>query len=325
MRKRAHPLQAVRALFFLNAASVFMLAAPPFAHAEDTSALEDLRLGYALKKKGQCVEAIARFDAALRKAPSARGYLNRADCEESLAQYTRSYTSLVLGLQRAEQERDQELVDLARARLEATRPKIALLTITMATQEGVEIELDGKALSEFGKVPVEPGIHVVRAKVPGKAPFSEQITLHPGEEKSLDVRFVELSEPPRADTRPTPAMLEPLPPSPPSMPWRTLGLVGAGIGAVQVGVGVVLGLTAKSSYNDATTTYCRRSICTAEGVRLTDAARSQAQVATWVVVGGSVLAAAGITIFLVAPKSSTKDGQAHVSIRGDGVWVEGRY
>jgi tetratricopeptide (TPR) repeat protein len=88
---------------------------------------------------------------------------------------------------------------------------------------------------------------------------------------------------------------------------RTAGLVVGAIGIVGMGVALGIGGLAKSKNDDASE-YCydNNSSCrTAQGITLEQQAASFATASTVTFVAGATFLVAGVTLFLVAPHSST--------------------
>lgn len=285
-------------------------------------------MGYALKKKGQCVEAIARFDAALSKEQSAKAYLNRAECEEILARYTRAYRSLVAGRALAVAEASESLIEFADARFRVVIPKISLLTVTAAPD--VTVEVDGATVTSKDELPLDPGTHIVVGHSEGSKSSRVEVTLLAGERRALQVAAGarEASVVPAGPTSTAPASRGTIAPTtgevpPPASgpPWKAIGLVVAGVGVVEIAVGSYLAFAAKKDYSKASDAHCNGSQCDAEGVRLTDAARTQSDVATWVIVGGGLLTAGGLGLLLFAPSSSAKASSTNVGILGPRIVV----
>ncbi|HEY6459343.1 MAG TPA: hypothetical protein VIY73_04305 [Polyangiaceae bacterium] len=90
------------------------------ARADDAaSALAELKLGYALKKDGNCRDAVPHFLASQRLAPSDKALLNLADCELRLGDVAAARTHAVAGLDLARQHKDDELAAIAQAQIVA--------------------------------------------------------------------------------------------------------------------------------------------------------------------------------------------------------------
>jgi len=97
------------------------------------------------------------------------------------------------------------------------------------------------------------------------------------------------------------------PPPPSSSSRKTIGLVTGATGVVALGVAGVLTLTARSNYNSALEDHCmgETNLCDAQGLEFTSNARKRANIATVVSIVGGVAIAAGVVLYLTAPKSKS--------------------
>ena len=86
-------------------------------------------------------------------------------------------------------------------------------------------------------------------------------------------------------------------------------MVLVGAGAVSVGVGGVLALSAKSSY-DSVASECGSRGCSRNGFDVRNGARSQADVASVVMAVGAAAIAGGAVLWLVDPSPRVRVGFA---------------
>jgi len=94
-----------------------------------------------------------------------------------------------------------------------------------------------------------------------------------------------------------------------SFPWGTAGLVGAGAGVVALVVGLYFGLVvAPTKQEDANSTGCGPSAnnCTPLGAAARRDYNLAATASTVLFVAGGVLAATGVTVWLLAPSSASR-------------------
>lgn len=95
---------------------------------------------------------------------------------------------------------------------------------------------------------------------------------------------------------------------------RTAGVVVGVAGVVSLGASMAFGLLAKKKNDDANQ-VCNGTACSSEsGVNDAKTAGTFATVSTITFVGGLVLVGAGITLFVVAPKSRTSSQSAYLSV-----------
>ena len=179
------------------------------------------------------------------------------------------------------------------------------------------ITRDGEALpaSVIGsELPIDPGEHEVVARAAGFKPWSTRVNVA-GEGTTVRVSIPAL-EPEPAAPAPAQASTE----APPTAetpaqapPRRTLAIAGiatAGVGVVGLGLGTYFGLTAQSKWHQASRSgsTCLDTACPA----LTQQASNDATLSTVFFVAGGVLAAAGVTLWVIAPSGKTTE---HAELR----------
>lgn len=193
------------------------------------------------------------------------------------------------------------------------------------------------------KLPVEPGHHLLRASAPGKKPASVAIDV---KADGLVTRIVvpELVSDvgvaaPQAPVPPSPSASSPSSPSPgsppdvgtggTSAPWRTIGLVSAGAGLVAIGIGGAFGVIAKSKRDESNAQPggCLNDKCPPSAAATREDARSAGNTSTVLFVVGGVLAAAGVTMFLVAPRRDARALRVAPSVAASDarLTLEGRF
>jgi serine/threonine-protein kinase len=203
----------------------------------------------------------------------------------------------------------------AQGRAAALEPKLARLTIQVEPGEpaGFTVKRDGEPVEPglFGSaIPVDPGAHTIEASGPGAKTWTQEVKVG-ADAATLTVAVPKLV----GGAAPPPP---PPPPPPPSSPGaepvgRTTRIVGLTIGAVGVvvaGVGFAIGASAKSEYDGAIKSCTTTFHCPPDpGAKVNDAF-GKANLATALVVAGGVAVAAGVVIYLVAPKRA----QRHVAL-----------
>ncbi len=302
----------------------------------------DAALATDLFNAGRDLMAAGNHAAACPKlAESARldakvGTLAKSgECEEKLGRLVNARARWLQAQNLARAQGDARLarVEAEFARVDKLVPKLNIV-LQGAAAPDLSLKVDDLQLSAASigvPVPVEPGRHVVVASAPGRAPWST--TVEAGTDgAAVTVTIPELPSRPEAAApapqttstpTPTPAPAPATPPEPAAAPapgpegstnpLKVGGLVTAGIGVVALGVGGVFAAQAKSSYDDSLNGGCTKNECTAAGLSLRNDARSAGTLATVFVVAGGVLAAGGITMFLVAPSRERKAASLRLS------------
>jgi hypothetical protein len=158
------------------------------------------------------------------------------------------------------------------------------------------------------------------------------------EEKTIPVPTLEIEamgEPPMAPPPATPsASTETIAPVAAPMPpaadphtgqtQRTAGIIVGGAGVVAMGAGVILGLSAKGTYDDSSK-YCDASGCDAPGLDLRDRAVGRGQVATALFALGAGTAVGGAVLWFTAPRARTATPVARIGLGASGVVVNGTW
>ena len=195
-------------------------------------------------------------------------------------------------------------------KLDAVVPRLVLKMPSDAAAVKVRCddqEVDIDALHK--PLELDPGPHHVVATAAGFVTFDKNVTLDEGETQEMTVVLTPVpgaavvAAPPKSMPPSEPVKDAPNDAKDSAVPWRWVGLGVAAVGVVGVGVGGYLALHAKSEKDDS---GCREGqFCpddaSAERLR---GAKSDANLATVFVVGGSALLVAGVVLIVVAPSPS---------------------
>ena len=300
-------------------AATWLLATP--AQADDRATAQRLfEEGQTLFKEGKTAAACAKFEGASALVSSAGVRLNLARCWEKIGRTASAWTKYDEAQVAAERDGDRAAAAAARQGRAAVEPRLSKIAITFAdanAAQGVAITRDGEALpaSVIGsELPIDPGEHEVVARAAGFKPWSTRVNVT-GEGTTVRVSIPAL-EPEPAAPAPAQASTE----APPTAetpaqapPRRTLAIAGiatAGVGVVGLGLGTYFGLTAQSKWHQASRSgsTCLDTACPA----LTQQASNDATLSTVFFVAGGVLAAAGVTLWVIAPSGKTTE---HAELR----------
>jgi hypothetical protein len=284
--------------------------------------------GKALTDSGQYVDACAKFAESKRLAPGLGVTLYLADCYERIGRTASAWTEFrsAEGLAR---ERNDKRSEVARARAQALEPKLGRLTISVSpviARAGLQVLRDGVPVSqdELGMpLPADPGDHVVVVSSPGHK--ARTWTVHVGPESpTVQVDTLDEASPepaPSPTPTPTPAPspapaaapeVAPTSPSAPEDPGSTrrwIGLGLGGLGLVGIGVGSVLGVTAMSKRDQSNNGPCdAANKCSPDGLTLRQDALHAADASTIAFIAGGVAVAAGVVLFVTAPRATSSTG-----------------
>src|SRR5882672_6309854 len=277
----------------------------------------------ALLDGGQYVDACTKFAESKRLAPGLGVTLYLADCYERIGRTASSWAEFrsAEGLAR---ERNDKRADVARGRaqtLEATLDRLTIAVAATVSQAGLQVLRDGMPVpqEQWGvAVPVDPGDHVVVVTSPGRPPRT--LTAHVGpDNRTATIRIDSLDESTTATPTSVPTPTSTSTSTSTSIPWtsepvasdpgatrRWVGLGAMGVGVVGLGVGSAFGLTAMSKLNQSNSGPCNaQDHCNGEGLSLRQSASSEATVSTVAFIAGGVAVAAGIVLYVTAPRAPT--------------------
>jgi hypothetical protein len=316
------------------AAACSGLLLSPLARAQDTEATATALFdsGRKLMAQHQYADACPKLAQSERLAPSGGTLINLAECYEHTGKTASAWAAWNDAAARANAAGKGSAEKNALARAAALEPTLAKLTITVAPDSnvsGLQVKRDGVPVGpgEFGSaLPVDPGSHLVEASAPKKKDWSAKVDVAPKQssahvtvELADDVEAIQPAAPPsnpETSAAPTPASTPPETPPAGSGPWKTVAVVVAGAGVVGVALGAVFGLGAKSD-NDQALQNCRTStLCSDKGLSLTQSAKSAATASDIAFGVGAAAIAAGVVIWITAPRASAATGIRAVPVIG---------
>jgi hypothetical protein len=332
-----------------------VLAASMARADEGTTALAQLKRGYALKQSGQCAQAIAYFLDSERLDAQPKTLLNLSDCEVQVGDLVAARQHALEGGELARRLGDRVLVSVADQRLTKLDVRVPRLTIRVASGAPADttVSRDRAALGAASMgvaLPVNPGTHVVVASAEGRTDRRYEVVVTEGSRPTLDAEPGEELAAPRtvasASTE-TPASdgvshAEPRPPEEPggtqaaslatdavaSSSWstgKTVGVVLVGAGLAGVAVGSVFGIRAIDHDHDSNAEgHCDATGCDGTGRQLRDQALSEATASTIGFGAGVASLLAGLLFWSTARSSHVlvepvlDAHRANLSFRG--VW-----
>jgi hypothetical protein len=312
------------------------------AHAESSdSAVAQALFDQAkqLMASGHSVEACPKLEESQRLDPRSGTLINLASCYEQTARLASAWSTYIEAATSAKAQGNSAREAVARQRAAALAPRLPKLTISVAPAlkhvAGLEITRDGVVVREpeWGlPLPADPGQHEVTAKAPGHVSFETKVKVT-GEGTAANVSVPELA----AQAAATPALTgrkpaEPVPTEPAPAEaaastshglgaTRTVALLVGGIGVVGVGLGTAFGLASKAKHDQAARD-CNGLACPdKDALAEADAAQANGNISTVMMIVGGVGLAAGVTLWLAAPKESRPSaelglGLGTVQVRG---------
>jgi hypothetical protein len=270
---------------FTLLASVLSSGANAEPKAENQRAVAEALFveGRRLMAAGDAAGACPKFAESQTLDPGIGTLLNLGRCYARIGRTASAWAAYreAAGLARATGQSVRETA--ARAEADRLEPSLSKLRVEVPAADSMslpELSLDGDTWSAAlvgVDAPVDPGMHTLTARAPGFLPWSKRFESLPG-------RTVELSVPP---LRQAPSVRARAP-----EPWRwthSAALTEAVLGVASVGVGVVWGLDARSTYARSDSFCNARQECEPAGLVLREDAIESARLSTVAFVSGGVL------------------------------------
>src|ERR1700690_3395677 len=129
---------------------------------------------------GQWSDALEKLRRALSVKATPGLHFHIALCEEKLGQLVAALADYTAADQSAREQNNKDAADAVAEPLRTLRIRVPTLTIDVPPAMNALVELDGKAIAAglYGiAMPVEPGLHQVRARANGKHAFTTQVQL----------------------------------------------------------------------------------------------------------------------------------------------------
>ena len=293
-----------------------MAASPASAQGRpgaNKSAAEQLFLdGRRLLDEGHYAEACEKLARSQSLDPSAGTLLNLADCHEKNGQLASAWSAFREAARAASDRKRSDWERLAARRAGLLEPRLAFLSIGVRGQppEGFRVTYDGSPVppDAFGTaVPRDLGIHVVEATAPGWKPWRSEVRLASAGRSEVVVPPLvadgAVAPPPPPPPRQGARAVENEPPR----TQRTIGIVVGAVGLAALGTGGIFGLLASGALGDAKDACLSYPVgCTSpDATSANDDARTFSTLSTVGVIGGGVLVAGGLALFLTAPRAPT--------------------
>lgn len=296
--------------------------------------------GKKLIAAGDTEAACAKFEASLARLSQVGTQLALGSCYEKLGKTASAWAEFRAAARAAARARDAQRHQFAEDRAAALESRLSRLVIKLEPGYRVDglvvrrdsIEITAAELAT--PVPVDPGEHTVEAEAPGWNKWSNTVTIAdlPGVVEvivpALGKNPTKLDEldPVVAPSRSLPRAYES---DDPGRSRRHLAYGVAGGGVALLGSSLLFGMVARSRWS-AAKPHCRDGVCDQTGVDLADGARGMGNLSTAAVLVGAVATAAGIGLYVTAPRASQEEkgatalrvvpdvGGAHVGLAIEG-------
>jgi hypothetical protein len=195
----------------------------------------------ALAAANNCAAALNKYKEVAQVKMTAQVSFNIAECEERLGKLVQALGNYRLAVNTAGEEKNlAKLVREAGSRVEDIEARMPRLTITRSKgAEAAVIQVDGTEIGQIQlgvPISVDPGSHVIIAKLEGKEYVHENVKLAEKEQKTFEVKL----DLPKPKLEKAPVAEEPVEPPPPPPKSRVPGAVVTAVG----GVALITGLAA---------------------------------------------------------------------------------
>jgi hypothetical protein len=299
---------------------------PASAQPEPQSTLRARALGedaLALYDRGEFAAALDKLEAADRlvAAPSLRLYAARCLARLGrLREAAERYRALAAtsvpanaseAFRRAPSEAAAEL-----AALEPTIPRIRI-SVDGSIDALSAAQLDGRTLTAIelaGEILLDPGKHELVAERDG-VERRVVFEIAAGQRRELKLRFSEKADAPVALGSSAPERAAD------GSTQRTVGFVAIGVGLAGLGLGAALGIVAAGEESDLVEACGEDRVCPRDRQADVDAYDRLRAGSTIGLIAGSLAAAAGVTLVLVAPRPATARGARRGEAAETAVWV----
>jgi hypothetical protein len=208
--------------------------------------------------------------------------------------------------------------------LSGTIPTIVFLAKDSAGHDlvAVRVSMDGEPIADRldgTGIPIDPGVHAFTFEVAGQPAVEQSVVIGEGQKDRRETITFGAAPAVAPDVTPPPP-LPPMTPAPPEAPAKTsisvdprqrvAGVVIGAVGVIGLGIGAVFGGLTLSEWSNADA-YCKgkTASCATSGLGAQDesSAKTAGTISTVGFIAGGALSAAGLVLFLTAPKHPSSD------------------
>jgi hypothetical protein len=281
----------------LAAAIVALGAIEAPAWADDNAAAEALfQQAKTLTDQHRYDEACPKFAASYKLDKTLGTLLNLADCEEHINHVASAWAHWGEAVELAQKSGDKRDA-FAGGHRDALVKRLPMLQLDIpAASAALDVYRDGVKIdpAAYGvPLPSDPGGHVVTVRRGAEILADKRVVVREGETTALALDLVAIEK-----AAPPPATSYEAPPS----GLRTGGIVLAGAGAATVLAAAGLEIAAIVNKNAADAPdACVKKHCTPSGIAIAERANTFATAGQWVGIGGIVMTAVGVSLYIASP------------------------
>ncbi len=257
--------------------------------------------GISLMKAKRYQEACPKFAESQKLDPSSGTAFNLARCFQLTNRLASAWAGFRDAAAIARRDGDSKRAKLSKRAADAIEPKLARLVVNVPVAhrvQALEVFRDDVELplsSWDVAVPIDAGGHEISAKAPGRAGWRTKISV-PSKPDTITINVPLLT--PR----------EVLPPADEgassATTYRGVAIGLAAVGLVGMAISTAFTVVAVGK-NDDSRAHCDDSGCDDTGFDLRTEARTAGDVATGAFIAGAATLGGGVTLWLLAPSSSS--------------------
>jgi hypothetical protein len=281
--------------------------------------------GVELAANGDLKQACQKFEASESLDVAVGTLLRLGDCYERTGRLASAWSRFREAASLAQAQGMSDRQRIARVRADALSARMARVSLHPPTEPPADLRIvvagtEVPRASWGSALPVDAGTTLIEASAPGRVPFRREVSI-PADDGAL----VDVTIPALEPVRPEPTQVQVVALRPRAAPARPIdpghapqlvdrgyaaratGVTLAVVGGLGLATSGMLSLLAKKR-DKSSLEYCPEDerLCSARGVQLRREAIKLADAATVSVAVGGGLLAAGLVVYLAAPKAATE-------------------
>jgi hypothetical protein len=247
--------------------------------------------GLKLMKGDDCPQAILKFQASEQLDASAATLINLATCYARLGRAASAWRSFRRAAAQSIEEGNEEFKEKSFDAIAKLAPTLTKLKVVPPRGSArMTLTLNGEPIADNDGLPLalDPGENIIEASVPGQPSWHHTVN---ATELGATIVIEVPEATPEADHE-----------SSRWSAWRTGSVATAGLGFAGIVAGLILGLSARATHDEALRT-CSAGRCDVSGHDLWLEANRKADVATYLVGIGTIVTLGGIGLWIATPSA----------------------